>query len=123
MLSAELTAGSRVSTGQSDMGVGCWRRGMNAIHHRYHGPPLPEDPDEAHAVIEKTYRLGPLDIQDAVNQLLGRDPEQHRPPRLAWGNLINALKRRGIAVTEQQLIETPLTLELSADVQHQLDSA
>lgn len=122
MLSAELTDSSRVSTGRSDMSIGCWRRGMNAIYHRYNGPPLPKDPGQARAVMEKTYRLGPLDIQDAINHMLGRDPEQHRLPHLAWDNLINTLKERGIAATEQQLMETPLMVELNAEVQDQLDA-
>ena len=45
--------------------------------------------------------------------MLGRDPEQHRPPRLSWDGLQQALADEGITVTEQQLIDTPLELVLS----------
>ena len=94
-LSAELIDGGRVSTGRSDMSFGRWRRGMSAIYHRYHGPPLPKDAGQARAVIEKTYRLGRLDIQDVINHMLGRDPEQQRLPHLAWANLIDPSSSAG----------------------------
>ena len=51
--------------------------------------------------------------------MLGRDPKLHRPPRLAWGGLIDALVGTGIVVTEQELIDAPLTIELSAEVKRQ----
>jgi hypothetical protein len=54
------------------------------------------------------------DIAEAINQMLGRDPELHRPPRLAWGGLIDALGGTGIVVSEQELIDAPLTIELMA---------
>ncbi len=47
--------------------------------------------------------------------MLGRDPKLHRPPRLAWGGLIDALVGAGIVVSEQELIDTPLTIELSPE--------
>jgi len=46
------------------------------------------------------YRVQRQDVEDAINQLLGRDPEQHRPPRLSWEPLIELLDREGITVTE-----------------------
>lgn len=54
------------------------------------------------------------DVQDAVNQMLGRDPEMHQPPRLSWDRLQRALNDQGIRVSEQQLMDTPLELVLSA---------
>ena len=59
------------------------------------------------------------DIEESINQMLGRDPKLHRPPRLAWGGLIDALVGTGIVVTEQELIDAPLTIELSAEVKAQ----
>jgi hypothetical protein len=56
--------------------------------------------------------VGRPDIEDGINQMLGRDPEMHRPPRLAWGHLIAALAAEHIQVTEQELIDAPLTVEL-----------
>jgi hypothetical protein len=38
----------------------------------------------------------------------------HRPPRLSWDRLQHALDDQGIRVSEQQLIDTPLELVLSA---------
>jgi hypothetical protein len=55
-------------------------------------------------------------VQDAINQMLGRDPEQHRPPRLSWQGLLAALAGEGIQATEQDLIDTPLRLDLSDEV-------
>jgi hypothetical protein len=52
--------------------------------------------------------------------MLGRDPELHRPPRLAWGQLVDALAAAGLAVSEQELIDAPLTIELLPGVRAQL---
>lgn len=72
-LSADTSDGQRVHTGGPDFGIGGPRHG---IWHSYHGPlPPPEDPRE--------HRVGPADIEDAINQMLGRDPTLHRPPRLS----------------------------------------
>jgi hypothetical protein len=63
------------------------------------------------------------DIEDAINQMLGRDPALHRPPRLSWQNVIRALEQAGIQVTERELILSPLTIELTPEVQAELDRA
>jgi hypothetical protein len=47
--------------------------------------------------------------------LLGRDPEQHRPPRLAWAALIQTLGEHGTTVSEQELITMPFVFEFSPD--------
>ncbi len=60
------------------------------------------------------------DIEEAINQMLGRDPKVHRPPRLAWGGLIDALAGSGIVVGEQELIDAPLTIELSPEARAQI---
>lgn len=51
-------------------------------------------------------------IDDMINIGLGRDPELHRPPRLSWDGLIFALAEVGIDVTEDELITTPLIVEI-----------
>jgi hypothetical protein len=102
------------------------------------------DPDKLHVVVRLTAqiqdaapvtsdrddfgismprRAGGSELYDAINQMLGRDPEQHRPPRLSWGQLIEALANVGVSVTEQELIDAPLTIELSPEVKAQLADA
>lgn len=66
---------------------------------------------------------GGSELYDAINQMLGRDPDQHRPPRLSWGQLIAALANVGVSVTEKELIDAPLTIELSPEVKAQLANA
>ena len=60
------------------------------------------------------YRVQRRDVEDAINQLLGRDPEQHRPPRLSWPPLIDSLLEQGVTVTEEELIAMPFVFEFSA---------
>lgn len=117
-LSAEDTTG-RCTDGDGCFGLGSPRTGSAAIWYRDHGPPLPEDPEEEEEAL-KNYRVGRADIEDGINQMLGRDPEQHRPPRLAWGGLIAALARDGIQVSEEELIDAPLTLVLDSEVEAEL---
>ena len=61
-------------------------------------------------------RAGLAGIEGAINQMLGRDPEQHRPPRLAWAGLIEALADVGVVASEQELIDAPLTVQLAPEV-------
>jgi hypothetical protein len=62
------------------------------------------------------YRLQLQDIEDSVNCLLGRDPEQSSPPRLAWGSLIRALRDEGIEISEAELLAAPFVFEFSDEV-------
>jgi len=62
------------------------------------------------------YRVQRQDVEDAINQLLGRDPEQHRPPRLAWEPPIELLDHKGIKVTEDELVATPFVFEFSDEL-------
>lgn len=120
-LSAHTSDGRHILSEGPDFGIGGPRRGVGAIWHRYHGPPpLPEDPQEQIAFLEN-HHVRPADIEDGINQMLGRDPELHRPPRLSWSKLIKALAEHGIQVTDQDLINAPLTVELRPDVQAELD--
>ena len=61
-----------------------------------------------------TTRVQRRDVEDAINQLLGRDPEQHRPPRLSWHPLIASVREHGVSVTEEELIAMPFVFEFSA---------
>jgi hypothetical protein len=81
-LVAETDAGDRLSVSRTSMAAGLWRRGVSAIWKSYSGPPLPTDPEEQSRVLE-SYRVTRHDVEDAINQLLGRDLEQHRPPSWA----------------------------------------
>ena len=50
-----------------------------------------------------------------MNQMLGRDSEMHRPPRLSWDPLIELLAQHGTNVSEDQLIAMPFEFEFSAE--------
>jgi hypothetical protein len=117
-LCADLVDGRRVSGG--GFGIGGIRHGTNAIWKAYRGPQLSDDPEEHQRLLEKTYHFGLSDIEDSINQMLGRDPDQHRPPRLSWYGLQQALAQAGLDVSEQHLIAAPLTIELSGEVQTEI---
>ena len=117
-LSAELGDGRRITARTGHFGMSGPRRG---IWHRWHGPPLPADPEDANRLMLMEHHVDRHDIEDGINQMLGRDPDLHQPPRLAWDGLIAALAEVGVHVTERDLIETPLKLELTSDVQAELD--
>jgi hypothetical protein len=117
-LSVEDRDGRRIPSKGTDFGMSGPRRG---IWHRWHGPQLPANPEEADRIVLHEHRVDLKDIQDGINQMLGRDPDLHHPPRLAWHNLISALSDKGISVTEQDLIAVPLVVELSYEVQAELE--
>jgi hypothetical protein len=119
-LSAEDSTGRRTRTFGRDFGVSGPRRG---VWHRWHGPPLPEDRVDAERIALREHQVDQADIEDGINQMLGRDPKLHHPPRLSWHNLIRALNASGMPVTEQELIDAPLTVELTPEVQAELDKA
>lgn len=76
---------------------------------------LPRIPRARERVLE-SYRVHRHDVEDAINQLLGRDPEQHRPPRLSWEPLIELLACDGISVTEQELLAMPFVFEFTDEL-------
>ena len=84
---AESDDGRRIAPAYWHMSIGLWRNGANAIVKGWRGPPLPTDPEEEMRALEE-YRLQLHDIEDAINENLGRDPEQTPPPRLSWGPLV-----------------------------------
>lgn len=118
-LSAETSDGQRVTSGRHDFGIGGGRHGIDGVWHHYHGP-RPDDDQDLDAYIQRHHHVGPADIEDGINQMLGRDPDLHRPPRLSWSNLIKALAEHDIQVTEDDLITVPLTVELHPEVQAEL---
>ena len=52
-------------------------------------------------------------LEDVINYVLGRDPEQLRPPSLSWDPLMEVLGNEGILVTEDELIAAPFAFEFS----------
>lgn len=122
-LSAELADGSRIRTRGSDFTLSGPRTGPGAIWHKYHGSAAAGDSAEPPAQVIADHRVSVPDIEDGVNQLLGRDPALHIPPRLAWENLLQALAIAGIAVDEQEIISCPLVLEVDREVRAQLEPA
>lgn len=119
-LSAVLSDGSAIARGVRDMGFSAPRDGLGAIVHGYRGPKLSDDSKEQTRLLMETYHVSYDDVVDHVNQMLGRDPELHRPPRLSWGDLLKALESGGIQVTEEDLLNVPLELDLSADVKEEI---
>jgi len=117
-LSAQDSTGRRIHTSGRDFGISGPRHG---IWRRWHGPPLPADPELADRMMLFEHRVDIHDIEDGINQMLVRDPSQHRPPRLAWQNLIQALEQAGVRVSERELIDAPLTVELTPEVQAELE--
>ena len=113
-LFAVSTDGSRITAAPARMGAAGPRRGIAAITKRYAGSPLPEDPDPRQRVLD-AYHVQRHDVEDVMNQMLGRDPEMHRPPRLSWDPLIELLAEHGTAVSEDQLIAMPFEFEFSAE--------
>ena len=106
--------GGRITATPARMAAAGPSRGIGAITKRYAGPPLPEDPDARRRVLD-AYRVQRHDVEDAMNQMLGRDPELHRPPRLSWGPLIELLAEHGKVVFEEELIAMPFLFEFSPD--------
>jgi hypothetical protein len=119
-LSAEDGTGRHTRTLGRDFGISGPRHG---VWHRWHGPSLPEDRVAADRIVLREHRVDQADIEDGINQMLGRDPRLHHPPRLSWHNLIRALNSAGMPITEQDLIDAPLTVELAPEVQAELDKA
>jgi hypothetical protein len=114
-LSAEIGRDERVR-GKGSFGIAGPRSDLGAVWHRYHGPPLTGTPEKREELLSRSYRVGLPDIEDGINQMLGRDPELHRPPVLAWEPLVQALAAAGVQASEQELIDTPLTVELDREV-------
>ena len=113
-LSAEISDGRRITARTGDFGISGPRSG---IWHRWHGPPLPEDPEEAARMMLEEHHVDQRDIEDGINQMLGRDPDLHHPPRLSWDGLITTLAEAGVRVTDRDLIHTPFSMELTPEVQ------
>lgn len=117
-LSSEASDGRRIASEGLDFAMSGPRRG---IWHRWHGPTLPDDQEEADRLFHFEHQVDLHDVEDGINQMLGRDSMLHHPPRLSWGKLIEALDEAGASVRESDLIEAPLTIELGPDLQAELE--
>jgi hypothetical protein len=69
-----------------------------------------------------SHRLERRDVEDVINSVLGRDPDQIRPFALSWGPLIDLLDRNGITITEDELIATPFVFEFSDPLLAELET-
>jgi hypothetical protein len=78
-LAADSSDGRRIATGRRDFGFGGPRRGLAAIRSRYRGPLLSDDPAEHARLLDERYAVGLVDIEDAIDEHLGRVPSG-RPP-------------------------------------------
>jgi hypothetical protein len=114
-LAAELSDGRKVRATRPRFELTFWRRGRAAVWHRRRGPWRPR------FVVERTYRLQPSDMRDALEETLGHaDWGAPAPPRDVWRGLIDALDAEGVHTTEQELLAAPLTVELDAEVNTEL---
>ena len=112
-LFAETRSGVRLTVGRPTIIGPMARSGPPA---RWKDPPsLAHDPKQSEPVLYsyETYRVHRRDVEDVVNYVLGRDPEQLRPPSLSWGPLMEVLGNEGILVSEDDLIATPFSFEFS----------
>jgi hypothetical protein len=110
-LFAETATGARLNVSQDTIVGGMARRGEVAASWK-RGPQLSEDREERRQILER-HRLERRDVEDVINSVLGRDPDQIRPFALSWGPLIDLLDRHGITVTEDELIAAPFVFEFS----------
>jgi hypothetical protein len=110
-LFAETATGARLNVSQATIVGGMPRHGeVGASWKR--GPGLPAGPGDGRQMYE-SHRLKRRDVEDVINSVLGRDPDQIRPFALSWGPLIDLLDRNGIVVTEDELVATPFVFEFS----------
>ncbi|HWH12192.1 MAG TPA: hypothetical protein VG165_13775 [Solirubrobacteraceae bacterium] len=121
-LFAETPAGNRLSVRRPTIIGPMARQGHAAVWKDR--PPIPHDPKQTAKLFQAwdDYRVRRRDVEDIINYLLGRDPEQLRPPSLSWGPLRELLRHQGILVTEDELIATPFVFEFSDDFLAELAS-
>jgi hypothetical protein len=113
-LFAELASNERLVTSEYGLALGLNRGQRAYIGTRpVRTPPLSSGSAELALVPRR-------DLEDAVNLMLGRDPEQPRLPQLGWDTLVEVLAREGITVTEEELIGLPFHLEFSPRLQAEL---
>jgi hypothetical protein len=67
--------GSRITATHTSMGAAGPSCGIAAITKSYLGPPLPVHSDARRHVLDG-YRVQRHDVEDAMNQMLGRDPRR-----------------------------------------------
>jgi hypothetical protein len=102
----------RLIEADTSFGIAGPRNGAGAAWCRYH-PTCSQG--------SSGYRVCALDISESIDQMLGRDPELHSPPRLAWDSLLAALWAVDLHVTVERLQAIPLAVVLGDDVEAELD--
>jgi hypothetical protein len=112
LLSAEDRHGALIHA-RTSFGVAGPRSGSGAAWCRYHPACSGKEGGD--------YHVCALDISESIDQMLGRDPELHRPPCLAWHSLLAALLAINLTVTVEQLQAIPMTLILDNEVEAELD--
>ncbi len=84
-LGAELDEGAVVSSGTTDMAIGGLSKRDLLMAASTERPSPEQSLAEARRIHGPDVMRGASTIDEYVDQLLGRDPTLHRPPRLAWG--------------------------------------
>jgi hypothetical protein len=64
--------------------------------------------------------VGPVDIEDRIDRMLGRDGRQYAALLVAWAGLIEALARENVVMTAGELATLPLRVELEAPLAEEL---
>lgn len=121
-LSAELSDGRVVHSPGMDLGLAGRRRGAGAIYHRYRG--FRWWPSFVMNRILRNYHVQPHDIEDHINDSLGRLPRKApdfpSSPTVGWANLIESLLAQGLVVTADDLVAAPMRIEFAPEVQSNL---
>jgi hypothetical protein len=66
-------------------------------------------------------RISREDVERSIRGLVGKDPDRPPPPRLAWGQLSDALADEGLALSDKDLGQLPFEVELSRELLEELD--
>lgn len=74
--------------------------------------------------ILRNYHVQPHDIEDHINDSLGRLPRKApdfpSSPTVGWANLIESLLAQGLVVTADDLVAAPMRIEFAPEVQSNL---
>jgi hypothetical protein len=81
---------------------------LSGAWHRLHDRPPGRRPT--------AYRACRRDIEDGIDQMLGRHPSSQQLPALGWGPLITTLRQSDISMSEDELISTTLIVEFDPAV-------
>jgi hypothetical protein len=123
-LAADISDGRRIATSGRDFSLSTEMVEVETIRHGDHVRPIGSpSPDTSTSGLDPTCRVRLKEILDAMDTMLGRNPDMHRPPRLAWGNLIIALDKNGVQATEPMVIAAPFVVDLRPELRAVLTDA